>query len=93
MKSNFYTYTLLVYLSLSVFLSVCMYLINVITPEPIGPKFCVGPRMTPGKVKGCLKLYKLVSKSFFDFWKILKMRKKNIMKSANLFIIVLILFN
>ena len=28
--------------------------------EPIGPKFCVGPHMTPGKVYGCLKSHKFV---------------------------------
>ena len=27
-------------------LSVCLYLINVKTAEPIGPKFCLGPHMT-----------------------------------------------
>ena len=35
---------------LSVYLSVCMYPINVIKAEPIVPKFCVGPHVTPGKV-------------------------------------------
>ena len=35
---------------LSVFLNVCLYPINVKTAELIGPKFCVGPHMTPGKV-------------------------------------------
>ena len=30
-------------------LSVCLHPINVKTAEPIGPKFCVGPYMTPGK--------------------------------------------
>jgi len=30
--------------------SVCLYPINVKTAEPIGPKFCVGPHVTPGKV-------------------------------------------
>ena len=34
------------------FLSVCFYSINVKTAEPIGPKFCVGPHMTPGRVYG-----------------------------------------
>ena len=37
-------YTLLVWLSVS------LYPINVKTAEPIGPKFCVGPQMTPGKI-------------------------------------------
>ena len=31
-------------------LSVCLYPINVKTAEPIGPKFCVRPHVTPGKV-------------------------------------------
>ena len=35
---------------LSVCLSVCLYPINVKTAEPIGPKFFVGPHVTPGKV-------------------------------------------
>ena len=39
-----YVYTLLVWVS------VCLYPINVKTAEPIRPKFCVGPRMTTGKV-------------------------------------------
>ena len=33
-------------------LSWCLYPINVNTAKPIGPKFCVGPHMTPGKVYG-----------------------------------------
>ena len=33
-------------------LSVRLYPINVKTAEPIGPKFCVGLRVTPGKVYG-----------------------------------------
>ena len=31
-------------------LGVCLYSINVKTTEPIGPKFCVGHYVTPGKV-------------------------------------------
>ena len=31
-------------------LSVCSYQINVKTVEPMGPKFFVGPCVTPGKV-------------------------------------------
>ena len=31
-------------------LYICLNPINVKTAEPIGPKFCVGPHMTPGKV-------------------------------------------
>ena len=35
---------------LSVWVSVCLYPINVKTAEPIGTKFCVGHHVTPGKV-------------------------------------------
>ena len=35
---------------LFVCLFVCLYPLNVKTAEPIGPKFCVGPHVTPGKV-------------------------------------------
>jgi len=38
-----------------------MYLINNKTTEPIGPTFCVGPHMTPGKGYGGLKFKKLAS--------------------------------
>ena len=54
---------------------VCLYPTNVKTAEPIGPKFCVGPHLTPGKVYGCSKLQKCVSKSFcflFNFKNALK---------------------
>ena len=44
--------------------SVRLYTINVKTAKPIGPKFCVEPHMTPGKVYGFLKLQKIVSKRF-----------------------------
>ena len=37
---------------LSVCLFVCLYPINIKTAEPIGPKFFVGSRGTPGKVYG-----------------------------------------
>ena len=37
---------------LSDYPSVCLYSINVKMAEPIGPKFCVGFHMTPGKVYG-----------------------------------------
>ena len=29
---------------------VCLYLMNVMTADPCGPNFCVGSRVTPGKV-------------------------------------------
>ena len=44
-----------------IYLLVCSYPINVKTSEPIGPKFCVGPYMNPGKVYGWSKLKKLAS--------------------------------
>ena len=56
-------------------LLVCLYPINVYTAEPIKPKFCVVPRMTPRKIYGGSKLQKLCPKDF-DFCKILKMREQ-----------------
>ena len=41
-------------------LSVWLYPINVKTAEPIGPKFCVGPHIIPGKVYGCSELQKIL---------------------------------
>ena len=46
-------------------LSVILNKINVKTAEPIGPKFCMGPYMTPRKVCRGTKLQKLVFKSFW----------------------------
>ena len=40
-------------------LSVCLYSINVKMTELIGPKFCVGLHMTPGKVYGWSKFSKI----------------------------------
>ena len=42
-------------------LSVCLYPINVKTAEPIGPKFFVGSRVTPGKVYGSSNFQKFAS--------------------------------
>ena len=56
-------------------LSVSLYPKNVKPAKPIGPNFFVGPHMTTGKVYGCQKLQKFVSKSFFfvvKFWKGIK---------------------
>ena len=50
--------------SLYVWVSVCLYPINVKTAEPIEPKFCVGPHMTPEKVYGYSE-----SQDFFIFVK------------------------
>ena len=46
-------------------LSVCLYPINIKTAEPIGPKFCVGPLVTPGKVYKCAKKYYEIRKLFW----------------------------
>ena len=48
-RSYIYIYTLIVW-GLFVSFFVCLCLINVKMAEPIGPKFCVGPYMTQGKV-------------------------------------------
>ena len=48
-------------LCLSVWMSVCLYPINVKTAEPIRPKFFVGPHMTPGLVYEWSKFQKFVS--------------------------------
>ena len=45
------------------FLDVCPFCpINAKTAKPIGPKLCVGPHMTPGKVYGFPKLKKCPSR-------------------------------
>ena len=43
-------------------LSICLYPINGKTADPIEPKFCVGPRMSPGNVYECSELQKVVCK-------------------------------
>ena len=53
--------------------SVRLHPINVKTAEPIGPKFCVRPHMTPARVYLRLKITNLCPK-VFEFCKILKMR-------------------
>ncbi len=58
----FYIYTLLVCLSVCLFIR--LYPMNIKTVEPIQPKFCAGPYMTPGKVYECSKSQKFVPKSF-----------------------------
>ena len=47
--------------------SVSLYPINVKTAEPIGPKFCVWPHMTPVKFCGCSESQKIVSKYISKF--------------------------
>ena len=49
-------------LCLSVYLSVCLHLINVTTAESIGPQFFLGPHMTQGKFK-MIKFQKFASNS------------------------------
>ena len=44
-------------------LGVCLWPINVKTAKPIGPKFFVGPHMTPEKVYGCSELQRVASKN------------------------------
>ena len=43
-------------ISLYINFAVCLYPINVKTAEQIGPKFCVEPNMTPGKISGFLEI-------------------------------------
>jgi hypothetical protein len=43
-------------------MSVCLYPINVKTAGPIGPNFCVGPHLTPGRVYGITILEKIPGK-------------------------------
>jgi len=59
------------YIYFLVYLLVCLYLIN---DKTIGPKFCVGPHMNPGKVK--MVIMKNVSRKHFDFRKVLKIHEK-----------------
>ena len=60
---SFFTNFFIYMFTLFVWSSVRFYPINVKTAEPIGPKFCVGPHMTPGKVYECSELRKVVSKT------------------------------
>ena len=62
-------------LSGSVCLSDRMYPINLKMAKPIGPKFCVGPHMTQGRVMDAQSYTNLCPK-VFDFCSILKIRKK-----------------
>ena len=48
-------------------LSIRLYLTNVKTAEPIRPKFCVGPYMTPVKVFGTSKLEEKKSRKILGF--------------------------
>ena len=55
-------------------LSVCLYPLNVKTAKPIGHKFFVGPRATPGKVYGWSNFLTFAILTKFDFWKFWKSR-------------------
>ena len=68
--------------TLLVWVSVCLFVSNKVkTVEPIGPKFVVGPRVTPSKVYGWMNFQKfhLNKIRFRKFWK----STKFILKSAN----------
>ena len=73
---------------LFVCLSVCLYPINVKTAEPIGPKFFVGSRVTPGKVYGWSNLQKCASIKI-RFLKFLKIHEFFFWKSATFFVFVI----
>ena len=46
-------------------MSVCLFVSNKQqTAKPIGPQFCVGPHITPGKVYGCTTLQKMYVQKF-----------------------------
>ena len=58
-------------------MSICfLWPIKVKNPKPIGLKFCVRPRMIPGKVYGCPELQKVVLLSIFVKFK--KCAKKSV---------------
>ena len=58
---------------------------NVKTAEPIGPKFRVGPHMTPGKVQGSQN-YKNIRPQFFDFCKIKQKIREKILLGMRAFL-------
>ena len=84
---NFYLYIYFACLSVCPF----TYPINVKTAKPIGPKFCVGPHMTPGKVYRFMdsQNYKNFCPKVLDFCKFWKCAKKNL-NSANFFLIFIL---
>ena len=67
-------------------LSIRLYPINVKTAEPIGPKFCVAPPGTPGKVYELSKSKIIVFKIcvFVKNFKNFKIRESFFVKSGNL---------
>ena len=48
-----------------VWMSVCLYPINVKTAEPIRSKFCVGPQVAPRKVHGKSDFKYVILKYFY----------------------------
>ena len=73
-------------------LSVCLFVsnkINVKTAKPIGPKFFVGSRVTPGKVYGWSNFQKFASIKI-RFLKILKIHEIFLIKSSKCFVFVLL---
>ena len=76
--ANLFIYKFGLSVCLSVWVSwclfVCLYPINVKMAEPIGPKFFVGSRVTPGKVYGWSNFQKFASIKI-RFLKILKIRE------------------
>ena len=75
---------------LSVCLGVCLYPINVKTAEPIRPKFCVGPHVSPGKVYEWSKFQIFDSikiRFLLNFWKFWK-STIFLLKSANFFFVL-----
>ena len=74
---------------LSVWVSVCLYPINVKTAEPIGPKFFVGSSVTPGQGYEWSNFQKFASiKIRFKIF--LKIHEIYFIKSAKLFVFVLL---
>ena len=66
-------------------LYVCLYPINVKTVEPIGLKFFVGPRETPGKVYERSNFLKFAVTKL-DFWKFWKSTKLFFYKICEIFV-------
>ena len=64
-------------------LSVCLYPINVKTAKPIGPKFSVGPHITPGKVYWPSKLNKKLLKKYKFFLKMSQLKEENLSTIEN----------
>ena len=57
-------YLYIYFVWVGVCLLVRLYTIIVKTAEPVGPNFCVGHHMTPGKVYECSELQKLFTNIF-----------------------------